>query len=349
MKDTYNMKKSFTIKTYDKTWVSFKHGIILSKMLNAPQFEQNINGWQWEMVLKLAYSFDDISFLQWDVIRVSEYDEQDKIWSLIYTWVISIINRVSITNEEYIELTCLWLWTLLNDVIVYLGSSYVPTLTQDPALTIKAIIDYFNTKYGGNLISYSWGNIDNFWTTISISYDHTNCFEAIKKIAEATSFRWYIDQYGQFYFKAVPTTTTHNFTFKKDVESIELKEDFEWIVNSVRVERYWWNFVLYTDVTSISTYGLKEATEHRTDLQDLTSQNSYGNSYIASNKNPKRNLQLTINSNYNIETIKPWDTITVHDVWYNISIVQVLKTSYVVDKIQLYLDRVITFGDMVAL
>jgi len=313
------------------------------------QFDQNINGWQGELSFKLSYAFTDTTFTQWDIVRVTEYDDNDKVGSLLYTWVISIINRVSNTSEEYIELTCLWLWTLLNNVIVYLGASYTPTLTQDPSQTIKDIIDYFNTKYGGSLISYSWGNIDSFWTSISITYDYDTCFDAIKKVAEASSFRWYIDQNGQFFFKAVPVTATHTFTFKKDVESIELKEDFEGMVNKVYVERTAWVVVAYTDAPSWTAYWLKEKFESKTELQDVTSQNSYGNSYIASNKNIKRNLELIINTNFNLETIKPWDTITVSNVDYTISIVQILKTSYYVDKMRLYLDRVITFGDMVAL
>jgi len=50
-----------------------------------------------------------------------------------------------------------------------------------------------NTKYSGSLFSYAGGHIDNFGTSINIGFDYKDCFSSIKEVAEATTFRRFID------------------------------------------------------------------------------------------------------------------------------------------------------------
>lgn len=59
------------------------------------------------------------------------------------------------------------------------------------------------------------------------------------------------------------------------------------------------------DATSQSNYGIREYRESNTSILDVGSANSYGAAYISENKDLKRNIKIVVNSEYNIETIRP--------------------------------------------
>lgn len=98
------------------------------------------------------------------------------------------------------------------------------------------------------------------------------------------------------------------------------------------------------DATSIATYGLREIKVDKTDLADSTAATNYANSYIANYKDPKKKTILTVNTNYNLESLKPGDTVKVQNFLYSISNLQIQKISYTWDNVVIELDAFDTFA-----
>ena len=339
--------KKYQIKAYDKIG-TYKNTISPKIVMSDIIFSSNINWWQWELILNLNLNFNDTTYIEWDIIKVTEYDENNTSWILLYNGFVSKINRLINTGSEYISLVCIWIHWLLNNIIFY-DTSYTPTLNQDPAQSIKDVIDYFNTQYWWTLISYSWGNIDNYGSSINIAFDYDTCYEAITKIVEATDFWWYIDQDWQVYFKEKPSSATYNITNKKDVESIDVQEDMESLVNKLFLERSGGTIKTYEDSTSQTTYWIKELFLSQTDLQDEASQDIFWADYISENKNTKKNTSIILNSKYNLEQLKPWDTLKLLNIDYTLDNVQVLQTNYTPDNMSLEIEKLVTFGKEVVI
>src|SRR5205085_4033295 len=75
---------------------------------------------------------------------------------LIYTGFISKYESYTEGGDEGVRVTCLGLISLLMNSHYKAGSSFeVAHSSQDPQTIGRAIIDHFNTIYGGSLISYS--------------------------------------------------------------------------------------------------------------------------------------------------------------------------------------------------
>jgi hypothetical protein len=109
---------------------------------------------------------------------------------LIYTGIINKIERKYTDGIETIALKFLGLASVLS-LFPFYSASYTPNKNQDPALTIKNIIDYANTKY--NWFSYAGGNIVNYGSNLNIDFDYTKCFDAIKNIVSPFARWWRID------------------------------------------------------------------------------------------------------------------------------------------------------------
>jgi len=338
-------KKRYQIKTYLLDW-TYQNTISPSIIMSDISFSKNINGWTTDLNIDLDFNFENTDFTNSEIIKLYVFDDNDKSWKLIYTGVINWVLRNMNTNWQSITLVCLWISSLLNQII-YDSAWKVFTKTDDPANIIKSIIDYINTIYTWWRFTYGWWQIDTYGSTIEIDFDYTDCFNAIKKIKDVTDFYFYIDQNWEVYFKLKPTIATHSLTNQKDVENINMKEDIEDLVNMVFVERRGGTIKAYNDATSQTTYWIKEKYISKTELWNEASQDIFWNNYISENKDPKKETKIVVNNLYNIDSIKPWDTIKVRNINYTIDNIQVLNVQYTPDKAVLSLEKYISFWQQV--
>lgn len=139
----------------------------------------------------------------------------------------------------------------------------------------------------------------------------------------------------QFYPK--PLEAIHKFTYGRDVDKIQVKEDAEKVVNDYTV-KYAGGTINESDFESQWTYGIKELIEEKSDIQDSTSAQNYADDYLADNKDSKKTTTITVNSSYDIESIVPGDTVQVRNFDYEIDNLQVTKITYDSDTIQLSLE-----------
>lgn len=219
------------------------------------------------------------------------------------------------------------------------GPSYAFSKNQEVALTLKDIVDRFATKYP-SLITYTGTSVETSGVTANTAYSYDKAIDAIKKTAKATQYWWTIDGAGVLQFH--PRTgaigqTHHKVDMGNEVDTIQVEENLEKLVNRY-ILTYSAGTVTANDVTSQTAYGIRELKEDRTDITDVTTANNTASAYIAQNKDPKRKISLTINNNYDIETIKPGDLLTVRNVDLDISTLQISKIEYNPDNIKVSLE-----------
>jgi len=338
-------KKRYQVKIYWFDW-SYKMTINPSVVMNNISFSSQINWWQWQLDLQLSLPISNEDFDKSDFVQVTMFDE----WSyssgfLIYTWILTRIKR-SISNKgEFISLNCLWLFAFMNRLF-FNQSWYNFTKNKTPDWIIKDVIDYFNTQYTAPRLSY-WSNIDPYWSNIQIKFDYKKCNEAIVDIQKATSDRYfYIDETGDVTYKEkTASTTTHKLKIWNEIDELIADEEVESVVNKVFVEYSTAIGWPYSDASSQTEYWLIEDKVSWTNIDSVWSANEYWANYIEENKSEKKQIRLTVNSKYDIESIKPWHRIKILNTEYTQDALQVQKISYKYDWLVVDLDRYETLSE----
>lgn len=320
----------YDIKTYNKDW-TFKNTINPNIVMNDISFTENVNWWQWQLILNLALSFADNSFQGWDLVKVVLFNERYKQWKQIYFWYVSQITRKYDTNKWYISLTCLGIASLLNKILF--SWSYAWTVTN----ILEQVITKFNNNYNW-LISIA--QIDEYEESVSMKFDsNMTCKDVIDNLSNTTNYYRFIDAEWKFYFREKLTQQNHIVSNQYAVETMSLNYSFEWIVNKFYLEREWINLQIYEDVNSQNNYWIKEKYELSSTIVNQATQDEYWNNYIKQNKDPKNASSIVVNSKYDIESISPWDTVSVVNTEYSIRNLLIEKITYTPIRITLTLEE----------
>ena len=294
--------KTYVVKTYNVDW-SYKETINPDRILNEITFSAWINWWQWQLQIQTDYPFADTSYKWWEFVKVWLFDEDHVQWKQIYFWYISKIQRKAEESREYTTFTCLWIGSLLKNII-YTNWSYSQTCYN----MMKNILTFFQTYYSW-IVEWSIANV--ITTTQARSRSNNNCFDCFDTIAKAIWYKWIVDWEWNLDLFLPSTRTKHIVHMSQEVLSITIDNTVEEVVNDYRLARSWWTIATYTDNTSITTYWRKMKYESNPNLNSATTQNQYWNAYIAENKDPKQSIKIVLNDEYPFEDIKPWDLVTV--------------------------------------
>jgi len=208
---------------------------------------------------------------------------------------------------------------------------------------MKNIIDTFSTSYPG-LISYSGSSVEVSAGTAKIDFSHDKMFDALKKVANTTTYWWSIDNNGvlQFHPKtggAIPVT--HILTVGKDIELLEAEENSERIVNRYIFKYAGGSVNVSNDASSQALNGIREFYQDRSSdvPNDAPSISSAGSAYISQNKDAKRRIRIVVNSKYDIDSIRAGHFVTVRNFDYTISFLQIVRIEYNMDTVNLELEE----------
>lgn len=281
-------------------------------------------------------------FSLWNFLKIYIFTDIYPNWKLLYTWIISKIIWKITSWSETIELQLLGLWSLLNFIYFKSWWNYNFSLNQDPATILKTIIDYFNTIYTWVWLNYG-SNVIDYWSSVNQSFNYHTCFSSIKNTINSTDYWWSIRSNWELYYKPIPSSATHILTLNKDIDSITIEQDSEKITNKSIID-YTTGNTSQQDVTSQTSYWLRELYESRTSLLDLSSANIYASNFVWKNKDPKKKTSIIINNSYDLELFEVWDTISVVNTTLQISNLQIKKIDYSIDKIKIELDEFDTIG-----
>lgn len=311
------MLKRYQIKIYDLDG-TYRKTLSPSVVKTQPTFSSVINGGQGQCIIDLALPVDNFGEGDYidhmKVVRIYQVDRDNSVEPrLIYTGWISQYTPYFGQAEEGVKITLLGLVSLLSRAYYKSGANYTFTKTSmDPGDIIKDIIDHFNSVYTGGWISYAGGNVDSVGTNVTYEFDQKTWIEALKSTVELADegWWWHVDATGEVYFKQKPATVTHILVKGKDVQSGEIKKTNEDVANKIHLT-YDGGSQDYSDSASQTAYGLREKILDDQRITHVPTADQKGNKELDDNKDPKTEAKLTLNANYDLESIQVGDTVSV--------------------------------------
>lgn len=302
-----------------------------------------INGGIGNLNLKVARKideFDDDNDLSLNnKIEVWIYDEDSGNDGVkIFTGWIEQQNPYIDGGEEYVDILCVSLISKLrNDILKSSSQTTLYTIATTGLTTAsasiaaaeiadvaKAIIDLFKTNNSNIDIDYNPAGtilIEDTDNNIKYNFEAMTYLDAIEKCRETApqNTYWRIDADGYIYLSTPSNEADHNFILEKHVKKIKANKSLDSIKNIILI----WdgqgagNYKEYKDDTSISLYGRRVKHLIDSNIEDVTTMNNIGNSFINENKDPKVRITLEIIDNnesdvgYDIESIEVGDTCKI--------------------------------------
>lgn len=311
--------KKFTVKIYQNDGVTFIRSLKPSEVKGVPSFTSQINGGFGQCVLDLNLPFDDfgegtdIDFMY--IVKIYATDEDNTLGRLIYSGFISSYKPYIDGAKQGVKVTLLGLVSLLAFAYYKSGASFtVAHVGVDPSAIMKAIIDHFNTVYSGSLLGYDSGGttVDSVGVNVTYTFSEDKWLDALQNAfgTVGAGWFWHVDKQGQLYLKQKPVTATHKFTIGKDIEIIEVDKSAEQVKNKVRV-KYGASTADDDDATSIARFGTRESIVTDDRIQNGTTATQRAAQEVDDNKVEKIKAKITLNTNYDLESIKVGDTCQI--------------------------------------
>lgn len=349
------INKKFSVKIYQPDGVTLIKTLKPTEIKNFPVFNSQINGGFGQCIIDLNTQFDNFGaeISAGNIAKIYVMDANNPLGRLVYSGFISNFEPYLQAAIQGVKVNLLGLVSLLSFDYYKNGSSYtVAHANEDPAVVMKAIIDHFNTVYTGNLLGYDSGGttIDTVGEDITYTFADDKWIEAIKSTFENVPADWWwtIDQFGQLYLKPKPLTATHVFTIGKDLESASAQRNSEKIINKVQVRYVGGGTVTVTDAPSIAAFGSRGSIINDPKIQDLATATIQGQKEVDDNKSEKIRSKITVNSNYDIESIKVGDTCKIRNIAVGQTTfgdnMQIVSVAYNFDKVTLELEQLSTFA-----
>lgn len=344
------MSKKFSIKFYDKSASPIKtvNPLIL---LNEPSFTQQINGGQGECILRIKASFDnfaeEVNFIGlMNHVQVVEIDPANKDGRVIFTGYVPSHTAILKNAGEYIQIRALGLASKLSESLYGVSPDFTVNSTADPSALATAVIDSLLVDYP-NFITYATSgpsqSVFSVGTDVNLEFTQISRLEAIQKSRELAGgdWYWYIDGQGVFHFAERPATATHVFQIGNDIESIEVDNNINEMVNHV-VVNYDGGQHVALDSSSITEYGRRAKVIDDSSIKDLASAQLRASDELTK-ATPKLSTKITINSNYDLESIRPGQTCRVRGLKEGSTTMgqnmQIMRVKYQADKVELVLDE----------
>lgn len=334
------IEKQYIVKLYDWS-MNFLKVIPAGIITNDISFNETIDAWQGELKLNLVLPIDTDYFDGVRYCKVYMNDNKGTTNLLIYSWRLSQVQRQYSNQKENITVVFLSLWALLDTVILRNWTDPTFSKTGDPANTIKFIIDYFNTIYPW-ILSYTAESIDNYWSSITIQFNWISCQKALKNLVNWLSYYLFIWADGVVQYHDTPNSATHLLTYERNINQLTIPENNEKIVNVVQIiyniDDVDYETWIIQDTSSILQFGYREGLIRRSDLKNEASAEKYRDNYLTENKDLKKNIQVVVNTLYKIETIHPWQTVKITNLWLEIENAQIQNVKYTYEQTTLTLE-----------
>jgi len=249
-----------------------------------------------------------------NIVRIYVMDTKNTAGRLVYTGFISAYRPYIHGAENGIEVTCLGMISLLSFAYYKNGTDFnVDVYQTDPTQIMRNIITHFNAIYPNNLLGFNSSTAINMGSLITYHFEEDLWIDALKNAFNngVSGWWWTIDKEGLLTVKPKPTTATHKFTIGKDVQSIDVDKTCEEVINKARVTYPPNKFEDFSDATSIAKFGTREEIRSDERVVDQATAIAQVTKSVNDNKVEKIKTRLTINSNYDIESIQVGDTCQI--------------------------------------
>ena len=341
------MPKKFQVKVYEDDGTTFLG--VLTSVRNEPTFRAEMNGGYGECVLDLNIAPDEIGSSLIDYMRfvkIYVFSEIYPTGKLIYTGFISQYSPYIRGADEGVRVTLLGLVSLLNFDYYKNGSAYtVAHSAVDPAVIVKAIIDHANSVFPHSVLTYDTGgtSVATVGTNVTYTFENDKWLDALKNgVSQAgDGWWWLVDHVGEVWLQDKPASATHAFTIGKDIEEFNGEKTTEEIINATQV-RYDGGTQDDTDSASIAAYWRRGSIVEDSRIKNSATAVSRASTEVDGKKNPVKNLRMVINSNYDLESIRPGDTCKVRNWKLGDDLfgsnMQIVSMNYSLDRVELELE-----------
>jgi len=247
------------------------------------------------------------------------FDKENPSGQKIYSgYILGDTARVSADGESVTVDIAGYITKLTRDYVQNNLSQFKFTLVSaEIGSQIETILDYYKAQNPLVPIDYTVDSIDNTAVngTIDISTNtYLDVINALSKLAGA-GWYYYLDADSILNFKQISSTAKHFFTFEKDIADLQIKRSIANTYNEILFASDTTGYSA-SDTTSQIEYGRLVKAKQDNRYSDPTSINDFNDDFIAVNKDPFVELEVTIiDSNYNsrgydIESIKVGDTFS---------------------------------------
>ena len=346
-----SFERRLTYKIYqeDGTFIE-----TLNDVVSDFTIKRQINGGDSEFVFELDRKMDDFdegTSIQFNNrVKVYLKDSYNSAGTkLIANGYIVSYKPFLLGKKEGVEVTCLSAISKLSNDFYRLGTFADATDLSDPAnlgkeLTNKRvdemmqdIIDHYRLTEANSMITNDYGNADQTTDNSGnlFAFDHRffnmKHIDALREVSKFLPrnkvggywFYWRISTEGDLYLKNISSTADHTFHISKHIKEISGRKTIEGVVNRV----YFYNekgasdpdYIQLTadDSTSQDNYDIMA--EYITDSKVTypTAASLLTSSKVYDKKDPKVRIEVTLNGEYDLSSIKPGQTCKILNVKNN--------------------------------
>lgn len=294
--------KTYIVKTYHLDW-TYLETINPNNIVNELSFSSQLMWGQGQLNIDTDYPIDNNQYQWGEFVKVWLFDENHINGKQIYYWYITQIHKKMDASREYTTFQCLWVASLLKNILYTNG-----TVSNSCYNMMVAVLNKFRTYY--TQIT-QWTIANDITTSQSWNWQYQNCYDVFNTIVNAIWYNRIVDMEWRLDMFLPSTRTNHKVKIWYDIYSLDITSSIENIVNYYQLARNGWTVTTYQDATSQWDFWVKMKYESNTSLNSAATQNQYWNSYIAQYKNPRFTYKIVLNALYPYEDILPWDTITV--------------------------------------
>ena len=301
----------FNIKVYSRTG-QFIQTLNEKEISCNYNFSASVNSW-----------YSSLSFEYYWEYRL-DHKQRIKIykqWKAIYQWFITWLTVKADKSWKKQIIKCSWLLGLL---------AFIPY--QDWTLNINPWEFIRNLFYW---LGFDTNPVRDYSSSISIESDNNTTLSLLQEILNQTSdYAFFIDADNKVRF--TPYEYHHLLTYNDDCYNIDLSEDSTNYFNSITLKYDWWQ-VVWSNSSWVTKYGVNELVVEESDIKNSTTANLRLASLLKE-KDIVRNYKVSVNSNYDYFSIKPWDILSVRNTEWIIENKQVKKVQYSKNTAEIILD-----------
>ena len=275
-------------------------------------FSASVNSWYSSLSFEYYWEFQ-LDHKQ----RIKIY----KQWKAIYQWFITWLTVKADKSWKKQIIKCSWLLGLL---------AFIPY--QDWTLNINPWDFIRNLFYW---LGFDTSPVRDYPSSISIESDNNTTLSLLQEILNQTSdYAFFIDADNKVRF--TPYENHHLLTYNDDCYNIDLSEDSTNYFNSITLKYDWWQ-VVWSNSSWVTKYWVNELVVEESDIKNTTTANLRLASLLKE-KDIVRNYKVSVNSNYDYFSIKPWDILSVRNTEWIIENKQVKKVQYSKNTAEIILD-----------
>ena len=275
----------YNIKVYDKDW-NFIQTLRDKEISCEYSFWASINWWYTSLKFEYYWEFK------------LDHKQRIKIYSWeksIYQWFITKLTKKADKSGRKQIVNCSWLIGLLAFEI-----NTITTINDNPSNILKEL---FNNQF-----DISW--IQDYPENLTLDTNAKNKLSLLQEILKnVVDYVLFIDSENKVWFK--PYQTKHILTYNSDCFNIELAEESSNYYNKITLKYDWWIYQ-WEDLESIQSYWTNELYLEETEVKNLSTAKLRVDNLLKE-KWIQRNYKVSVNSNYDYYTIKPWDLISVRN------------------------------------